>query len=1224
MKEHSIYRIYKEHHISLTLYKFSRVWRMLIFINIFRTGSNVSDPLIKMNLWQLTWLSLMLGCALARPPSHSETVDTVRAITNAEDSDISKKIRNAQWEVDAEREMSVGLFDLFGRNSRQRRSCEFHKWLTEQQRQEIRRMKSSNATPLEIKEKIMEFFEQLPPETKETWNAKYKNQCAEWIKKVASEEEIAELEKLRENKDFDTLHAKLAEYKTRLSDEDRANVDLWKDVCSKLWQLDIKEKALRRLRRELSQYREYLQWMSDKQYKSLENLKEEGASTEQLHAKVKEYFSELPAERQETIKGEFKKKCVSWIKEVANEEQIEQLKTLHEKGDMAAVNTKIESYLKKLSAPRQEKITKLRALCNEAWGVSVPSRSRREIDAVYKEWIGWMTDSQKSELESMRAAGSSFDEIHEKISGYFGQLEAGRRNELVKEYKDKCRSYFSSLSGEDELKQITELYESGEYEKVKEIVDAVIERQPDDKRKYARNLRKVCYEVYHKAKQSKTRRDIDALMDKHLTWLTYEQRAEIKRLKQDGGSTDDIKAKLMIFLRSLGEEEQKTATEKTKHSCYGWLREVATDEEIDELERLHQWDHAACKKKVREYIQRLSPEKQEAVNRDLAICEQIWYDHHQHNWHHLRRRGLKKGSSSSEDSNERDGRHRSGQHSMKSERVRRGESPQHTMEHYIKTYLSWLTEEQKEKLKEMKEAGKTKAEIQHEVMHYYDQLHGEEKQQATEKLKVGCKMLLKGIIGEEKVAELRNMKEAGADFEELQQKVEKMLSEVTDEKKKEKVHEYGPACKKIFGATIQQHHRRRRHHFTLESNLNTHLKWLSQEQKDELLKMKKDGKSKKDLQAKILHYYDDLEGDAKKEATEHLKDGCREILKHVVGEEKAAELKNLKDSGASKEELTAKVEQAIHAVTDEEKKQYIADFGPACKKIYGVHTSRRRRHHFTLESNLNTHLKWLSQEQKDELLKMKKDGKSKKDLQAKILHYYDDLEGDAKKEATEHLKDGCREILKHVVGEEKAAELKNLKDSGASKEELTAKVEQAIHAVTDEEKKQYIADFGPACKKIYGAHTSRRRRHHFTLESNLNTHLKWLSQEQKDELLKMKKDGKSKKDLQAKILHYYDDLEGDAKKEATEHLKDGCREILKHVVGEEKAAELKNLKDSGASKEELTAKVEQAIHAVTDEEKKQYIADFGPACKKIYGVHPSRRRRYHAEDETGYAYQISW
>uniref|UniRef100_A0A914S2T6 Polyprotein allergen nematode domain-containing protein n=1 Tax=Parascaris equorum TaxID=6256 RepID=A0A914S2T6_PAREQ len=168
---------------------------------------------------------------------------------------------------------------------------------------------------------------------------------------------------------------------------------------------------------------------------------------------VKEYFSELPAERQETIKGEFKKKCVSWIKEVANEEQIEQLKTLHEK--------------------------LVAALCNEAWGVSVPSRSRREIDAVYKEWIGWMTDSQKSELESMRAAGSSFDEIHEKISGYFGQLEAGRRNELVKEYK------------------------------------------------------------------------------------------------------------------------------------------------------------------VREYIQRLSPEKQEAVNRDLAICEQIWYDHHQHNWHHLRRRGLK-------------------------------------------------------------------------------------------------------------------------------------------------------------------------------------------------------------------------------------------------------------------------------------------------------------------------------------------------------------------------------------------------------------------------------------------------------------------------------------------------------------------------------------------------------------------------------------------------------
>ncbi|KHN71888.1 Polyprotein ABA-1, partial [Toxocara canis] len=121
--------------------------------------------------------------------------------------------------------------------------------------------------------------------------------------------------------------------------------------------------------------------------------------------------------------------------------------------------------------------------------------------------------------------------------------------------------------------------------------------------------------------------------------------------------------------------------------------------------------------------------------------------------------------------------------------------------------------------------------------------------------------------------------------------------------------------------------------------------WLSHEQKEELLQMKKDGKSKKELQDKIMHYYEHLEGDAKHEATEQLKGGCREILKHVVGEEKAAEIKALKDSGASKDELKAKVEEALHAVTDEEKKQHIAEFGPACKKIYGVAASRRRRHH---------------------------------------------------------------------------------------------------------------------------------------------------------------------------------------------------------------------------------------------------------------------------------------
>ncbi|VDM26213.1 unnamed protein product, partial [Toxocara canis] len=436
------------------------------------------------------------------------------------------------------------------------------------------------------------------------------------------------------------------------------------DVCKKLWGVEVKEETLRRLRRALAQYREYLHWMTDEQFKAIENMKEEGASTQQLHAKVKEYFKKLPMEKQEMIKNEFKTKCVAWIKDVATDEQIEELKTLHHDGDLTTLHAKIDSYFAKLSSPRQDEVGRLRALCKEAWGVSAPSRTRREIDAKYKEWIAWMTDAQRSELESMRAGGSSFDEIHEKINGYFKELEADRRKELIKEYKAKCKEYFAAISTEDEMNE-------------------------------------VCYDVYHKAAARRMRRrDIDALMNKHLSWLTDEQKHQIKRMKQDGESTGSIKAK--------------------------------------------------C---VREYVQRLSPEKQAAVNRDLDICEHIWYGGHVHNSHHRHLR-----------------RHLT-------ERKRRDTKHEYTLEHALETHLSWLTEEQKERLKEMKATGKSRSEMQHEVMHYYDQLHGEAKHEATEKIKAGCKMLLKGIVGEQKVAQLKQMKEAGSSTDELKEKVQQMLSE---------------------------------------------------------------------------------------------------------------------------------------------------------------------------------------------------------------------------------------------------------------------------------------------------------------------------------------------------------------------------------------------------------------------------------------------------------------
>uniref|UniRef100_A0A183TVZ2 NPA domain-containing protein n=1 Tax=Toxocara canis TaxID=6265 RepID=A0A183TVZ2_TOXCA len=122
--------------------------------------------------------------------------------------------------------------------------------------------------------------------------------------------------------------------------------------------------------------------------------------------------------------------------------------------------------------------------------------------------------------------------------------------------------------------------------------------------------------------------------------------------------------------------------------------------------------------------------------------------------------------------------------------------------------LKWLSDEQKNELKRMKADGKTRAEMQDRVLGWLDHASGDVKAAGTEQLMSACKEFMRDALGEEKSSELRAMKDAGKDKAEIAKRVDELIAEISDEKKKAMVSTYAKGCKKVFGVPIGVRHRR--------------------------------------------------------------------------------------------------------------------------------------------------------------------------------------------------------------------------------------------------------------------------------------------------------------------------------------------------------------------------------------------------------------------------------
>ncbi|KAK6023050.1 hypothetical protein OSTOST_11226, partial [Ostertagia ostertagi] len=445
---------------------------------------------------------------------------------------------------------------------------------------------------------------------------------------------------------------------------------------------------------------------------------------------------------------------------VATDEEVDELREIERSGDNENLVTKIETYKVRLSRDAQEKDGYWNE-CNRLLR-SVPT-TRHVFHKHFEKFTNWMTDDQRRSMSDMRDSGKSFEELRQKTYEYFDTLPEERQQSVRESYKGQC--------------------------------------QP-------------CAEML--AKKTRTKRDIDEKINKRLSWMTADQKTKVKQMYADGKPQAEIRAKIFEYLSELEGPAGAAAKEQTRKECYKWMDDVATEEEIAALHKcMRQITMDA--RKVREFIERLPATKK--ITNIMAIITVVtwlrdvdviymyaidkfldWLTPDQKSeLEGIEQSGshfdnviakvkeffgllpeekkaelkanfkLKKKIAELEDRLTEDQKHTVehvrevcyGVWELDESTRRRRDEHTHDIEEGMQKFLTWLTDDQKQKVKATYESGDREA-FYKEIMTMFEASSGEVKAKASEELKAACKHYGKELMGEDKVKVLKEMKDSGA------------------------------------------------------------------------------------------------------------------------------------------------------------------------------------------------------------------------------------------------------------------------------------------------------------------------------------------------------------------------------------------------------------------------------------------------------------------------------
>jgi hypothetical protein len=115
-----------------------------------------------------------------------------------------------------------------------------------------------------------------------------------------------------------------------------------------------------------------------------------------------------------------------------------------------------------------------------------------------------------------------------------------------------------------------------------------------------------------------------------------------------------------------------------------------------------------------------------------------------------------------------------------------------------------------------------------------------------------------------------------------------------------------------------RHHNHDEHHggHTLEDYFKTHLSWLNDAQREQLRTAKAAGANRTELQTNVKQFYSELVGEDQEKAKSQLQEGCRELIRSLFGQEKANELKQMRENGTPVVEVAKKLDELVILTMD--------------------------------------------------------------------------------------------------------------------------------------------------------------------------------------------------------------------------------------------------------------------------------------------------------------------